>query len=202
MSRIIGEIYVLYNNNSITEKGYTPQMRNNILGAERQIMGQGYETMIIFDKNGNELQRINGKGRNAYAKDNMVSLKDKIITHNHPPSNYRLMSQSFSDADIKTAVTENAKEIRITSPSFTYSLKRPSKGWVSLNEARDKERMQLYGREFAIDRKVNGLIKQAYENAGISSYRKDERRDFITNHKVMKELSKLTGWSYTRRRTK
>lgn len=59
--------------------------------------------------------------------------KDAIITHSHPNKPKAglagAISNTLSDTDVINAVLWNAKEIRATTPTYTYSMKRPKGGW-------------------------------------------------------------------------
>lgn len=67
----------------------------------------------------------------------MKKMKDGILTHNHPSgqvyeegSRALNLGMSFSLKDLETAIKGDVREIRaVTRYGYTYSLKRPSKGW-------------------------------------------------------------------------
>lgn len=62
-------------------------------------------------------------------------MKDAILTHNHPggwrysENDIMHIGNSFSVEDIMLAVSQDISEIRAVTPLYTFSMKRPEKGW-------------------------------------------------------------------------
>lgn len=104
-----------------TEGGYTSSMRSGVLAAEKSISGNNYETLIAFDSKGNIIYQA--KGGKDWVRYDQTQVKDAVVTHNHPKGS------AFSSEDLVGMVESNMKEMRITSKNFTYSMKRPKKGW-------------------------------------------------------------------------
>lgn len=104
-----------------TEKGYSQQMAAGVVAAEKSIMGNNYETLKVFDDQGNVVYEKQG-GAHSVRYDGRYAI-DKVVTHNHPSGS------SFSGTDLKTAVILNQKEIRAVGKEYTYSMKRPAGGW-------------------------------------------------------------------------
>ena len=104
-----------------TEGGYSAAMRNGVLNAEKSISGNNYESLIAFDSKGNIIYQA--KGGKDWVRYDRKQVKDAVVTHNHP------RGSAFSSEDLVGMVESNMKEMRITSKNFTYSMKRPKKGW-------------------------------------------------------------------------
>lgn len=116
--------------------GGLSSLAKSLKAAEAQIRGDGMENAFVFDAKGNEVYRNDGTQNVSYnpilqqlmRRDSGVYVPDKlipnnIVTHNHPNND------SFSSADIRKGIENNASELRVVGPTATYSLKRPSGGW-------------------------------------------------------------------------
>ena len=101
-----------------TERGLSKALAKSIVAQEKSISGNNYETLKIFDDNGNVIYEKKG-GANSVYYDGKKSV-NMVVTHNHPSGS------AFSGADLKGAVTLNQKEIRATGKEFTFSMKRPA----------------------------------------------------------------------------
>ena len=104
-----------------TEAGYSSAMARGVVAAEKMINGNDFETLKIFDDQGNVTYEKKGAKDHVYY-DGWKSV-NKVVTHNHPSGS------AFSGADLKNAVALNQKEIRATGKEFTFSMKRPASGW-------------------------------------------------------------------------
>jgi hypothetical protein len=82
------------------------------------------EYLYIFDTKGLQLAKIKGVyDQTQIPLKYLPLLPDAIITHNHP------QGSSFSLEDVENAVAHNAKEIRVVTSKFVYSLKREDERW-------------------------------------------------------------------------
>ena len=180
-----------------TEQGYTNVMKKNILSAEQGIRRNRDESAFVYDSSGRLVGTAQGKG-NSVSLASVNIPKDAIITHNHPLSigktGIRSIGNSFSRADILTAVANNAKEIRAVTPTYTFSVKRPANGWGDITKI-----------DAAIKRANKAVQKegQAYVNKARSWKSGDtraERATVVHTHAVMKKLSKQFGWNYTKKK--
>lgn len=152
---------------------------------EKAIRANNYETLIVFDKNGNILvNKIGGAHSVSYGMDGSKTT-DAIVTHNHPSG------ASFSHQDIAGMVYHNQKEMRATGKEYTFSIRRPEKGWgVSWKSAQAR-------------------FQRAFENARLtfSVYRtgnaaKDRKLWIDLTNKYNAKAAKDLGWIYTAKKNK
>lgn len=91
--------------------------------VEKNIRNNDYETFVAVSPSGKVL--LNKKGTKSEVLISKQEIEDMsrannvIFTHNHPSST------SFSLNDMHMGMSINAKEIRIVSKKYTYSLKPP-----------------------------------------------------------------------------
>ena len=93
------------------------------------------ESVHIFDpKTGKKVQSIFGgtKGSANIAAGRNNS-KDAVVTHKHPSgqgkTGWKAIGNSFSGADLSTAIEFDMAEIRAVTHKYTFSMKRPKGGW-------------------------------------------------------------------------
>ena len=102
--------------------------------TEAKIRKLKTERIYAYDKDGKEIAHSRtGKARSTQLPFG-YNYKDAIITHNHPKGSLGdtiagRVGVILSGADIFTTIAHNASEIRAVTGNYTYSLKRPSKGW-------------------------------------------------------------------------
>lgn len=177
-----------------TEKGYTAMMVKNIVGIEQKYRRNTDETLHVFNSNGDIIRSIGGKG--AAVKFNKGDVPaNSIITHNHPrsigSSGINRIGNSFSRADVVSAIGNNVKEVRAVTPTYTFSLKRPKKGWgitaTQAAEAFRKADVQVFGKG------QDYLSKQKWSKSSI------DRASVTHYHKIMKILAKKYGWDYSKK---
>lgn len=183
-----------------TERGLTTQEARTLLMEEAGIRGQNHETGIIVDANGNIVYKQQGQAKSVLLPTRL--LKDNMVTHNHPAigsdvTGKPLTNQSFSKADVVTAIGGNTKGLRIvTYGGYHYQMSRPSGGWKNMSEASIKG---------AFTKSQNKVVKslQSY----IANYKGDKtvatrRAQQIASHLVNKDLAKSLGYSYTKSKIK
>lgn len=191
------ETYRAGGGNGRTEGGYSNTMKKNILGAEASIRTNRDESAHVFDEKGRKLLVVQGK-KNRVDLTGANIPPDSIITHNHPLSIGRkgIMSigNSFSSADVATAVAFNAKEMRAVTPTYTFSIKRPKGGWgdpSKINAAYKRISKQVERENTAYINKTSSY------RAG---YTRAERATVTHTHSVMSRLAKQFGWDYTKKK--
>ncbi len=178
-----------------TEKGYTANMVKNIVGKERNIRFNKDESLHVFSETGKAIASVQGKGAEVnYSSIRNSIPQNSIMTHNHPrglaATGIGRIGNSFSKADIVSAVSLNAKEIRAVTPTYTFSVKRPKGGWGG--SAKE------IGKAFdAADNKVFSDGKSYLNKTGWSNMARAEVTNF---HKVMKIMAKKYGWDYSKKR--
>ena len=184
-----------------TERGYTMKLAKAVMGRERSIRMNKDESLHVFDKDGNEVVFFQGKGASVKgtAEDFAKIPQNSIITHNHPKAlgkkGFLAIGNSFSIDDLNTAIKTNAAEMRAVTPTYTFSVKRPEKGWgvtskqlaKVYSDALTKERMR--GTSYAYKAKTNKEF----------DVRKD-RYASVAFHNIMTNVAKQFGWDYTKKR--
>lgn len=179
-----------------TEEGYTKEMLKNIVGIEQRYRNNTDETLHIFSQDGTYVKSVGGKGAKVLFN-KYDAPQDAILTHNHPLSIGRKgissIGNSFSTADIMTAVDMNVKEIRAVTPRYTYSMKRPKEGWNIGSTASFKRQYKK------IVNSVKAEMTDYLNKAGWSKEAR-ERAAVTINHKVNTALAKKYGWDYTKKR--
>ena len=170
-----------------TEQGYTNVMKKNILGTESSIRNNRDESAHVFDAKGNKILTVQGK-KNRVNLTGVNVPADSIMTHNHPLSIGRkgIMSigNSFSNADVVTAVSFNVKEMRAVTPTYTFSIKRPKGGWGDVNKINK-----------AYKKIEKDVVREgmSYVNKGksvMAQRTRAERATVAHTHKVMSRLAK------------
>ena len=154
-----------------TMKGYSAGLAKAMNAKESEIVrNTEFETFVAFNDSGEvKFTKTGTKTR----VNNMAEgdVRDRFVTHNHPSN------ASLSKSDIETAVIGNAKEMRARTPNYSYSMKRPEKGWPSERKAKgvysDAERSittwnQQYIRNYKGDKNVAHRRALAVKNHRIN----------------------------------
>ncbi|MCL2074039.1 MAG: hypothetical protein FWH18_08965 [Marinilabiliaceae bacterium] len=165
---------------NVLETAY-PNSTKNVVAFEKSIRNNSFETLAVFDKDGNILLQNRGNETEAEAHAT-VNVENGILTHNHPNGG------SFSDIDIQSALHFNQAEVRVVTDTYTYSMKRPYDGWGVSNRKMIRE----YKKEL---KKVSSEYSKRVKEGKITS----EEASIDTTHVVMKNLSKKYVWNYTRK---
>lgn len=99
--------------------------RDAIDAAEDEIRHLPRERVIVADKDGSILAKIDGESDHVQIPGDVISvIHDTLFTHNHPTG------QSLSAEDVSLAVYANVKEMRATVPDGgAWVLRRPDDGW-------------------------------------------------------------------------
>lgn len=178
-----------------TERGYTRKMRENILGMESHYRNNKDETLHIYDSEGNIITSFGGKGAEVRFNSRGIP-ENTILTHNHPrsigASGIMRIGNSFSKQDIVTAIRMNASEIRAVTPTYTFSLKRPSSGWGVTEKQLKSQFTRIYNNVYRSNRN--------YVWQRQNSITANNRASISTYHSVVKQLAKKYGWDYTKKR--
>ncbi len=177
-----------------TEKNYSAKMVRNIVGMEQKYRHNKDETLHIFNAKGDIVNSIKGEGaRVRFNKKDVPA--DSILTHNHPRSlnsiGINRIGNSFSRADIESAISTNAKEIRAITPTYTFSLKRPKNGWGITAKQAGAEYRRIDNKVFGNEQeylKTQKWNKNSIDRASVTHY-----------HNVVKILAKKYGWDYSKK---
>lgn len=118
-------------------------------------MNKRFETGVCVNANGEIIIDKRGTSNQvSFTQEECKLMKDCIFTHNHPsgwkyPENdICRIGNSFSIQDICLAISCDIAEMRAVTPNYTFSLKRPSRGWnINLQdfvEDYEKENRKLH----------------------------------------------------------
>ena len=179
--------------------GTSYELTKNVVKAEEEIrVNKKFETGVVFDKNGKVLVDKRGEATSVrFTNDEITKMKDAVLTHNHPrgwrfgEKELGRIGSSFSREDILLAIHSDMAEVRAVTPNYTFSLKRPQKGW-GIDE--DGFLRQYEAFDDSLDKECRRLIKD-----GIISVNQINAAYY---HLLNKQLSKKFGWSYEKKRTK
>lgn len=179
--------------------GRNYELTKNVSDVENSIrMNKGFETGVVFNANGDKVIDKRGEGSYVrFTKEELSIMKDCIFTHNHPGGweyadhDIGRIGNSFSIQDIVMAVGNNLSEMRAVTPNYTFSMKRPQKGWgisvERLVEEYNKENTRLR-KEFT-GRINNGTLTISQANA-------------THFHILWRNLSEKLGFEYYKMKTK
>ena len=179
--------------------GQSKALTKAVADVEKDIrMNKSFETGVLFDTDGNILIDKRGKSYSvSFSADEVKKMKNNILTHNHPrgwqakPDLLTHIGSSFSDADLDTAVSADLLEIRAVGPLYTYSMKRPAKGWGVTGQTVKR----AYNAE---ERRVQTEMWQAIRAGQITPI----QASAMHFHLVNKRLAKKFGWEYSKAKTR
>lgn len=184
-----------------TERGMSQKLQKAVLDKEGRIMRNPSESLHAFDDNGKETYQAFSEPGNPYeVKYDAKSVKDKVVTHNHPrglnKTGWESMGSSLGGEDIKGMVKSDMKELRAVTSKYTYSMKRPAKGWgVSAKQVEahyKKLANSMSSKDFRFMSKYKGTFQQ-WEQA-------NSRLKATFFHRVNKQVAKDFGWTYTKKK--
>lgn len=155
-----------------------------------------FEMGAVFDEKGNMIFKNNrGMGSSVELGND---LKDRIVTHSHPSTDRLNTDVTLSPDDMYFAAYNNVKEMRAVTRHYTYSLKRPTKGWgVKSTDAGLAHMKATYEKAYA---KVFESHKKYVENYKGDLSQASYRTHRLIGHQVNKEFAKMMGWKYTKTR--
>jgi hypothetical protein len=152
---------------------------------ESSIRGNDYETLIVLDEKGNVLVNKKGGAHSVEYGADGIKTTNAIVTHNHPSGG------SFSWQDMAGMVYYNQKEMRATGKEFTFSMKRPEKGWgVTPKKAADKFKRALAN------------ARRAYKQQKTGNAASDRALWISLTHKYNGNAAKSLGWDYSVKKNK
>ena len=175
------------------------KLDERITAIEDEIrMNADYETAVLFDKKGKILIDKRGEAsRVGFSKAELDMMKDGVLTHNHPkgwsyPENsVRRIGNSLSIEDFETAITGDLAEIRAVTPHYTFSMKRPEKGWGVTKERFVKE----------YDKLENKLLKENKARIAKKTLTADQAT-VSHYHTLAQSIAKKYGWKYEKKKTR
>lgn len=176
-----------------TMSGYSAGLAKAVTAREDEIRGSANERVSIFDEQGNEVYR-NDNGSRNHVEYNAGWAKDNIMTHSHPRN-----SSLSADDVVEGAIRWNMKETRAVAPNYTFTMKRPAKGWRVNDMDSFKKARSLYAK--ITKRVTNEML--AYTKGYKGNFSTAAKRaELIGEHRINKEFAKAMGYEYTAVRTK
>lgn len=172
------------------------KITNTVIAVENEIRKNAkFETAVAFDKNGRVLIDKRGKATSvAFTDDEIKLVKDAVFTHNHPrgwaakENTIGRIGSSFSIQDITFAVGNDVAEIRAVTPTYTFSLKRPEKGWgVSVDKI---SKMYEKYNSALLSENIRNIRRQNWNESVV------ERANVSHFHILWKRISRKLKWEY------
>lgn len=178
--------------------GDNPALTAQVVEIENSLRkNKKFETAVVFNKKGDILIDKRGKATSvSFTSEEVKKMKDAILTHNHPrgwgynEKSWGRIGNSFSSADLMTAIGNDLAEIRAVTPNYTFSMKRPEKGWGVSVEKFKSVYKRLNDQIFAENNAAVNLDLVTPEQASAVHY-----------HVLSRAVAKEFGWIYEKRRT-
>lgn len=165
--------------------GQAKGLSRALRAMESAIRYNDFETMIALDDKGNILFNKKGGAHSVSYGTDGPKTANAIVTHNHPSG------ASFSPADIEGMVFFNQKEMRATGKEYTYSMKRPEKGWgVSSQTA-----------EYVFKQAIT-KAKRAYATEKTGNPTNNRKLWLSLTDKYVGQAASKLGWNYSRTKNK
>jgi len=128
LEKAIVESYTL---NDSTDK-WAEEAREELLKYESAISKRKVEIATVYDDDGSVLFKKYGKDNEvSFTVFEMLRLKDKVVTHNHPTGG------SFSVGDIDLIRRSKMSELRVSTENGVYYMRYPQK-WDKQIDSREK----------------------------------------------------------------
>lgn len=172
--------------------------------AESDIVGNDYETGIVFSPDGKEIARSNRGDTSGVAidprygvsltDDELAKVRGNIFTHNHPGD-----ESSFSDGDLGFFGSQKPKEMRAITPNYAHRLTWPEKfnpetseGKAAYGKHRFDNNLTTGSQEWE---KADRELQHLFDDPDFLS-----RDDFIEEytHRVTELAANRLGFLYTR----
>lgn len=179
--------------------------KENVKKEEEEIKKDRVEHKVIFDKNGNIIEKSGGKqysnaGKNESSFD---EVRGGIVTHNHPVSYGRteFWQMGFSDADYKYAEYYELSEFRATGPDWVSIVRPPESGWPNMRNVTKDWRGYRGQADDISDEIMSNFIKsltyEKYSDAWHNAVDTKRRElDYFSGVLVDQAISKKYGLSY------
>ena len=161
-------------------------LARNLASHEASIrVNDSFETLTAFDDKGNMLFSKKGGAHSVEYGAEGPKTTNSVVTHNHPSG------ASFSSADVAGMVYWNQKEMRATGKEYTFSLKRPKKGW---GVPWKKAEQYFHGAYLT--------ARHEYNKTKTGNAASDRKLWISLTHKWNGEAAKALGWNYSVKKNK
>lgn len=157
-------------------------LAEKIADVEKNLVKRDTEKAVLFDTNGIVFEKEGEQSYVEFTEEEMVLMKDKILTHNHPKGT------SLSFDDVELAVKCDMKEMRACGKEYVYYVRRPENGWNVIEWPEIENLAEQYNKETR--REFWDLIdrgKLTPQEASFSHW-----------HKVWTKVAKEVGLDYGR----
>ena len=168
-------------------KKYADKIRNN-----------EFESMYVFDKNGNLLFKERGIEEEVNVSEENEDLFDEyaaITLHNHPD-----IGRSFSAADVGQAIFNDLKRIDVAGKYYDYTMKF---NWKKIKEQFGKNKWNFIN--FIDDTldKIEDVYFDRYTELAKKGKISEDEANLLLHHTMWKIMSsKVPGWTYKRKEVK
>lgn len=178
---------------------YSREVTLKVKKIEDEIrMNKDFETCVAIDHNGKVIVNKKGDEWNVYfTNDEAKSMKDCIITHNHPngwkfdKNSLLHIGNSFSSNDMVLALRYDVAEMRVVTPTYTFAMRRPKAGW------------DISPKTVATNfKRINTEVKKELLDMLEAGQLTSEQIGAIHYHLVWKRIAKKYKWEYTKKKTR
>ena len=163
---------------------------------EDQIRFQTFESAFAWDAQGNPILAKDGQQYEvAFSPQECLTLKDAIMTHNHPhglnfpDSDPQSAGNSFSPEDIAFVMAYDLAEIRVVTPKLRFAMKRLSSGWSHSDWITTVEPL------FEL---VTDTVLSEFDNAIDAGQMTEEEANVRHYHEIWLRVSQQLGLDYRR----
>ena len=159
-----------------------PRVRRVLREVEQRIAGEKVEVAVVLDRSGSVVSEVRGDADRVAIP--ALGLKDAIVTHTH------VYVGSFSEGDIRSAMTHELAEIRAVDPWYTYIMRPSLQGW---NEALWTGTVEPMFQQLEAE-----TVGQSFDLMADP----DAFKEFMGNaqHGIWRKVARATGLRYTRRK--
>ncbi|NOY63595.1 MAG: hypothetical protein GXP10_10695 [Gammaproteobacteria bacterium] len=160
---------------------------------ELKIVGRKTEKAIAFDEDGTVLfEKVGGKSSITFTRKELLPLRGKVVTHNHP------RGTSFSPEDIKLAADFGFAEMRAVGSNYAgvshrYSMRPPDSGWSEDFWKKTVEPAVKRHHAAETNRAASAILAGKIKRADMADV------DFEHWHRVWRAVARETGIKYSRR---
>jgi hypothetical protein len=161
----------------------SPKVRRVLREVEQRIAAEKVEVAVVLDRSGNILGETRGDAEHVAIA--AVSLKDAIVTHTH------VHVASFSDSDIKAAMTSQMAEIRAIDPWYTYIMRPGPKGW---DDALWTETVEPLFQQLEAEAVGRLFDLMAADPSAVDDFKEHAQ------HRIWRQVARSVGLRYTRRK--
>ena len=178
--------------------GNNPDLTAKVVETENDLRkNKDFEKAVVFNADGDILIDKRGESTSVgFTSEEVKEMKDAVLTHNHPrgwghdEKSWGRIGNSFSKADLMLAINHDLAEIRAVTPNYTFSMRRPEKGWGVDTEKFEEVYKSLDEQIFTDNTAAINLGLVTVEQASTVHY-----------HALNKALAKEFEWIYEKRRT-